>query len=176
MLKAAVRAVVRGGLVALALVALLGSTMGAAAQSSTDKQSDGQFTGIALITSNLRWYELFERPEPPRITGVDHLKAGEHGALAIIFSNAEPRNETVRVECDVTAFDPGGSSPVVKSGVCYEGPYHGDNVLHPALLDLQFAMGANDPPGRAGFKITLRDAYSSRKVKLNVVFTQGPGK
>jgi len=163
------------GVLALALV-LPGIGAVALAQSSgSDKQSNGTFTGIALITGDLSWYELFRRRETPHIRGQDHFKPGERGALAIIFSNPKPHEGVVRVICDVTAFDPQGSQLVVDSGPCYEGPYLGPNILHPALLDLQFEIGANDPSGRAGFEIALRDGHSGRQVDLAVSFTQGAG-
>lgn len=155
------------------LLALVGSLSSATAQSGSDRQADGDFVGIAMITDDLRWHELFQRPEAPRINGQDRFGPGDRGALAIIFSNAEPRNGAVRIECDITAFDPDGSYTVVDSGICYEGPYYGDGILHPALLDLQFEIGEDDPPGRAGFEVTLRDANSRRDVDLAVAFTQG---
>ena len=157
----------------MALVALLAGVGGVVAQENADKRSDGRFTGIAIITEDLKWYELFNKPEIPQIRGQDAFGPGDRGALAIIFSNAEPRSGTVKVECDITALDPNGSSPVVESGVCYEGPYAGDNILHPAMLDLQFEIGENDPVGRSGFEITLRDVHSRRSVDLRVTFTQG---
>ena len=140
-----------------------------------DKQSDGQFTGIAMITDDLEWYDLFQRPEPPQINGPDRLEAGERGALVIIFSNAEPRDGMAKITCDITAFDPTGSRLVAEDETCYEGPFRGPNILHPALLDLQFEIGPADPEGRAGFEITLRDAHSGREVQLKVAFTQGAG-
>jgi hypothetical protein len=159
------------------VVALLIGAPATVAQSlrSTDKQSDGRFTGIAIITDDIGWYELFKRPETPRIRGQDRFGPRKTGALAIIFSNAEPRDGTVRIECDVTAFDPDGSSVVVNAGVCYEGPYFGDNVLHPALLDIRFDVSAEDPPGRSGFEIALRDTASRRSVSLTVDFMQNTG-
>lgn len=157
-----------------ASLTLLGGSGSAFAQGS-DKDSDGQFTGIAMITDDLTWYERFQRPETPEINGKDTFWAGERGSLVIIFSNAEPRDGTVSVICDITAFDPEGSHLVVDSKPCYEGPFHGPNILHPALLDLQFEIGPNDRPGQAGFGITLRDAYSGREVQLKVAFTQGAG-
>lgn len=164
-----------GRVAVLALVASLGTFAAALAQSpgSYDKRSDGRFTGMAFITDDPRWYELLMRPELPKFEVQDEFGPGETGALAIMFSNAEPRQGTVRIECDVTALDPTGSSLVVDGGVCYEGPYNGDNILHAALLDLQFKIGPNDPRGQSGFAITLRDVHSSRSVKLNVAFTQG---
>jgi hypothetical protein len=175
-MHSAIRRGLLKSLLAFVLAASLGNAA-ALAQSSqtTDKESDGSFTGIALITDNLSWYELFQRPEPPEISGKDQFGTGERGSLAIIFSNAQPREGTVRVECDIRAFDPNGSRTVIESGLCYEGPYAGDNILHPGLLDIQFEIGPNDPPGRAGFEITLRDANSPRSVTLTVEFTQGTG-
>ena len=154
----------------LALLLLSGTAL---AQSSNDKASDGEFTGIALITDDPNWYQMFQRPETPQIRGVDRLAGGERGTLAIIFSNAEPRGGVVSIVCDVTAFDPAGSRLIVDSGPCYEGPYAGPNILHPALLDLSFGVGQDEPEGKAGFKITLRDAHSGREVELEVGFTQG---
>jgi len=162
-------------LVAFVLAVSLGNAASAQSSLSTDKRSDGAFTGIALITDDLSWYELFQRPEPPRISGEDQFGPGERGSLAIIFSNAEPNGGTVRVECDIRAFDPKGSRIVIESGLCYEGPYGGDNVLHPALLDIQFEIAPDDPAGQAGFEITLRDANSTRMVTLTVEFTQRTG-
>ena len=160
------------GLVVASLALLGGSAW---AQESSDKQSDGQFTGIAMVTDDLDWYDLFQRPEPPEISGPDRFEAGERGALVIIFSNAEARDGVAKVMCDITAFDPTGSHLVAESETCYEGPYAGPNILHPALLDLQFEIGPSDPPGQAGFEITLRDAHSGREVALKVAFTQGAG-
>jgi hypothetical protein len=148
---------------------------GPAAAEGTDKDSDGAFTGIALITDDPRWYDLFAQPETPNISGKDEFAAGDRGALALVFSNAEARDGVVRVTCDVTAFDPSGSELIVNDGPCYEGPYNGDNILHPALLDLQFEIGPDDPTGRAGFEVTLRDAYSGRTVDLRVEFSQRGG-
>ena len=161
-----------GGLAALAMHA---ATTNAFAQSDYDKQSDGQFTGLALITDDPNWHLQFQRPSTPAIDGRDHFKAGESGTLALIFSNAEPRQGNVKIVCDVIAFDPQGSRKIVDAGPCYEGPYAGPNILHPTLLDLNFTIGPNDPKGLAGFRIVLRDAYSDRKVELAVAFTQGEG-
>jgi hypothetical protein len=156
----------------LAVVALLASTAGVLAQGA-DKQSDGRFTGYAAITDDLKWYDRFQRPETPAIHGQDLFKPGDRGSLVILFSNAEPRQGAVKVECDIVSFDPKGSSKVVDAGTCYEGPYHGDNIFHPALLDLQFEIGENDPAGAAGFNVTLRDVNSGRSVDLSVAFKQG---
>lgn len=146
---------------------------GAMAQSSSDKASDGDFTGIALITDDPNWYALFQRPETPEISGVDRVGGGERGTLAIIFSNAEPRDGVAKILCDVTAFDPTGSRLIVDSGPCYEGPYAGPNILHPTQLDLSFGIGEDEAEGEAGFEITLRDVHSGRVVELTVGFTQG---
>jgi hypothetical protein len=143
--------------------------------SESDKKSDGQFTGIALITDDPGWYERFQRPETPQITGRDRFGPGESGALAVIFSNATPRQGMVKITCEVTAFDPKGSHALAVSKPCYEGPFAGPNILHPAQLDLRFKMGPDEPAGQAGFKITLHDAYSGREVHLTVSFTQVAG-
>jgi hypothetical protein len=161
---------------ALALVALLALSTSAQAQSGADKASSGRFTGIAIVTGDLKWFRLFESPEPPEIRGKDVFRPGERGTVALIFSNAQPRGGIVRVECDITAFDPKGSSVIVDDAVCYEGPFYGDNVLTPALLDLQFEIGKNDADGLAGFKIVLRDVNSGRRVNLAVAFDQDTGK
>jgi hypothetical protein len=166
------------GIVGLAFAALLAGSSVAVAQplQPIDRESSGNFTAIAIVTSDIGWYDLFRRPETPHIRDTEHFAAGQTGALAIIFSNAKPRDGKIKVECDVTAFDPKGSSTVVDGGTCYEGPYFGDGVLHPALLDVRFDIGPNDPPGRAGFKVTLRDAQSGRRVNLEVGFVQGASK
>ncbi len=166
----------RAALGGLVLALLVSGAALAQSPGGTDKQSDGRFTAIAIVTDNLAWHDLFRRPEPPQISGKSRFGPGDPGAVAIVFSNATPREGNVRVECDVTAFDPAGSSVVVDSGVCYEGQYYGDDVLHPVPLDLQFAVGPNDLSGRAGFEVTLRDVYASRSVELNVDFMQDTGK
>ena len=151
-------------------MAVCGSAM---AQSISDKTSDGEFTGIALITDDTGWYELFQRPEPPEISGRSVFAPGTRGALALIFSNAEPRGGNAKVECDITAFYPEGERVVVvEGGTCYEGPYRGDNILHPALVDLQFEVEVGDPAGQSGFEITMRDANSGREVELTVNYAQ----
>ena len=165
--------------IALAGLLALGSAHTALAQApdtGMDKQSDGRFTGIAVVTDNVDWYEMFQRPEPPQFDGKGHYGPGDRGSLAIIFSNPEPRNGVVRVLCDIVARDPAETRRVASEAVCYEGPYLGPNILHPALLDLRFEMGADEPAGQAGFSVTLNDAYSGRAVTLDVSFTQGPGR
>ncbi|MEQ1900029.1 MAG: hypothetical protein ABL866_04790 [Devosia sp.] len=160
----------------LALALALAVSTGALAQSGSDKDSDGKFTAIAIVTGDLNWFKLFESPKTPVIKGKDVFGPGEQGTVALIFSNAKPNGGTVRVECDISAFDPKGSSVVADDAVCYEGPFYGENVLTPALLDLRFKIGKNDPDGRAGFKITLHDVNSGRRVTLNVAFEQDTGK
>lgn len=157
-----------------ALILMVGMTGLSLAQEDTgfDKDSDGQFTGLALITDDAKWYELFSRPEPPQISGKSSFGPGEEGSLALIFSNAEPKNGMAEIRCDITAFDPEGSRQVANDNICYKGPYHGRNILHPTLVDLRFAMGQDEPEGKAGFKITMRDVHSGRAVDLNVSFTQ----
>jgi hypothetical protein len=168
------RRIVRCGMAAV--VAFLGWTAGGLAQDGSDQQNDGSFTGIAIVTSDTTWWELFQRPETPHIQGKDSFAVGDRGAVAIIISNAEPRSGKIRVECDITAFDPKGRSVIVQSGACYNGPFGGVGVLHPTMLDLQFEITDEDPAGRAGFEIVLRDVYSGRKVELNVAFEQDTGK
>ncbi len=161
-----------------ALFLVLASLMGASAalaQDGADQKHDGKFTGIAIITDDLKWFDLFSKPETPRIHGKRAFAPGERGALALAFSNAEPQQGIVRIECDITAFDPDGSSEVAKAAPCYEGPYYGDNILTPALLDLQFEIGEDDTEGRTGFRIAARDVHSGRSVKLSVAFTRGTG-
>lgn len=160
-----------------ALWFLLGSTAAFAqpADGGIDKASDGQFTGLLLVTDNLGWYEMFLRPEPPSFEAKAHFGPGEKGSLAIIFSNAEPRDGVVRVLCDITAHDPDGSRQVANDQLCYEGPFFGPNILHPALLDLRFEIGDDEPSGQSGFSVTLLDAYSDRTVDLGIAFTQGAG-
>jgi hypothetical protein len=162
-------------LLGLVLVAMLAVAPTAASDTSVNKQNDGKFTGIAMVTSDLKWFKLFESPKTPEIKGKDSFRPGEWGAIAVIFANAEPRKGVVKVECDITAFDPKGSTVILKGGKCYEGPYYGDFVLTPVLIDLHFEIKADDAPGRAGFKITLRDVYSKRSVKLTVDFQQDTG-
>lgn len=164
---------------AIALAVLLalggaGAAFSQAADTGMDKQSDGRFTGIAVVTDNIDWYDMFQRPEPPQFDGKSHYGPGEQGSLAIIFSNPEPRDGVVRVLCDITARDPAGARQVAADAVCYEGPYLGPNILHPALLDLRFETGDDEPAGQAGFSVELRDAHSGRAVTLDVSFTQGP--
>lgn len=159
------------------MLAVLLCTAAASAQPADggmDKASDGQFTGLLLVTDNLAWYDMFQRPEPPSFDAKQHFVPGEKGSLAIIFSNAEPRNGTVRVMCDISTRNPEGSRQVAADQVCYEGPFYGPNILHPALLELKFEMGDEEPAGEAGFSVTLRDAHSGRSVDLDVSFTQGP--
>lgn len=158
-----------------ALVLIAGMTGSSLAQQDTgfDKDSDGQFTGLAIITDDAKWYEMFSRPEVPQISGKSSFGPGEAGSLALIFSNAEPHDGTAEIRCDITAFDPEGSRQIANDDVCYKGPYSGPNILHPTLIDLRFAMGQDEPAGKAGFKIRMRDAHSGRAVDLNVSFTQG---
>lgn len=161
----------------LAALAMVCGTLVAAAQpgdGSIEKASDGPFTGLLLVTDNLDWYDMFQRPEPPSFEAKEHFVPGEKGALAIIFSNAEPRDGIVRVMCDITTYNPQGSQQVAANQICYEGPFNGPNILHPALLDLKFEMADDEPAGEAGFSVTLRDANSGRAVDLDVSFTQGP--
>ena len=158
-----------------ALVVACGLTSFAqAAGEGLDKASDGAFTGLLLVTDDLEWYDMFQRPEVPNFPGKEHFGPGEDGSLAIIFSNAEPRDGEVRVLCDIAARDPRGSRSIAVDQVCYEGPFHGPNILHPALVDLSFAMAEDEPAGVAGFDVTLRDANSQHTVNLSVSFTQGP--
>lgn len=156
---------------ALALASLV--SIGSATAQSSDKKSDGDFTGLALITDDPNWFALFQRPETPNISLRNVLGAGDSAALALIFSNAEPLDGVIRVVCDVTAFDPKGSQVLVESGPCYEGPSIGPNILVPALLNISFSIAPDDPDGEAGFEITMRDVNSGRSVNLNVTFTQG---
>lgn len=158
------------------LIVLSGATLGWAQSppSNSDKQSDGKFTGIALITDDAAWYEKFQRPEIPQINGRDHFSAGQRGALAVIFSNAKPLKGMIKVLCDVTSFDSEGSRVLAKSAPCYEGPDAGTNVLYPTLLDLNFKIGPKDN-GQAGFAVTLHDVHSGRAVDLKVSFAQGDG-
>ena len=165
----------RGLRVAALTVIILGAAATQSLADSADKGSDGDFTGIALITDDAAWHRQFQQAQTPQISGQDHFGPGDRGTLALIFSNAEPRQGIVRIACDVTAYDPGGERMIVASGPCYEGPYAGPNILHPTLLDLTFTIGADDPPGEAGFKITLHDENSGRSVNLDVSFTQGAG-
>ncbi|SFZ84745.1 hypothetical protein SAMN02983003_2190 [Devosia enhydra] len=155
-------------LVVLALPALAQS----AEPVGADKASDGQFTGIAMVTDHLDWYAMFARPQTPRVSGQSHFPPGRQGALALMFSNAEPRNGVVTITCGIEAFDPDGSRQV-HSGPCYEGPYRGPNIIHPTLLDLQFKIGPNERAGLAGFRITMRDAHARKTVGLAVSFIQG---
>lgn len=138
-----------------------------------DKQSDGQFTGLAFITGDAQWYEAFSRPEVPRFSGKTTFAPGEEGVLALIFSNAEPRNGMVEIRCDIEAFDPESTREVASDVLCYQGPLYGPNILHPASLDLRFVMGEDEPPGPAGFRITMRDAHTQRTVILEVSHIQG---
>lgn len=158
-------------------VLLLGLVSTALAQSDHDKQSDGRFTGLAFITEDVRWYEQFSQPEMPVIDGKNRFQPGERGALALIFSNAEPRNGEVRIECEILAIQPDGKrTSVGDPKACYRGPYFGDNILHPTLVDLQFEVAEGDPSGQAGFQITMRDAHSGRKLTLNVAYQQEQGR
>jgi len=138
-----------------------------------DKQSDGQFTGLAFITDDAKWYELFDRPETPQLSGKSHFGPNEKGALALIFSNAEAKNGEVEIRCDIQAFDPEGSREIADNDVCYKGPFRGPNILIPTLLDLRFGMGPDEPNGTSGFSVTMRDVHSGREVDLEVSFTQG---
>lgn len=138
-----------------------------------DKASDGRFTGLVVVTDDLDWYDMFARPEVPQFSGRSHFVPGDWGSLAIIFSNAEAIDGQVEIRCDIEAFDPSGSKQVATDHVCYAGPYRGPNILHPTLVDLRFSITVDDPPGPAGFKVTLRDAISDREVALEVGFTQG---
>lgn len=139
----------------------------------TDKRSDGEFTGIAMLTDDVRWYEQFSRPEVPNISGISHVGPGQRAAIALLFSNAKARNGIVKVLCTITATEPNGDETSFPTGTCYEGPARPANVLYPSLLDLQFSGGEDDETGVAKFDIALEDAHSKRKVVLTVSFTQG---
>ena len=80
---------------ALLLVAAL--TASVSAQDAADQKHDGKFTGIAIITKDLKWYDLFNKPDPPQISGEDTFRPGERGALVLIFSNPEPRQGFVKI-------------------------------------------------------------------------------
>jgi hypothetical protein len=148
------------------------SAVGAEPQTS-DKASNGRFTGIALVTSDLDWFDKFQRPETPQIKGKSSFGPGESGAIVTLFSNAEVRNGRVRVECQITAFQPEKERRTYPPGPCYDGPARPDNVLYPSLLDLRFSMGEDEPAGISGFDIVMRDLHSGRSVKLRVSFLQG---
>ena len=66
-------------LVTMLFAAMAGSAL-AQPIDGHDKQSDGRFTGIAMITDDLDWYDRFQRPEPPEISGRDRFEAGEAGS------------------------------------------------------------------------------------------------
>lgn len=164
----------RAMLAVLAMSCLTPVASAQPADRGIEKASDGPFTGLLLVTDNLDWYDMFQRSEPPAFEAKEHFVPGEKGALAIIFSNAEPLDGIVTVMCDITTRNPQGSQKVAENQVCYEGPFYGPNILHPALLDLKFEMADDEPAGEAGFSVTLRDANSGRAVDLDVSFTQGP--
>jgi hypothetical protein len=158
-------------------VLFLNFVSAALGQSDYDKQSDGKFTGLAFITEDVRWYEQFSQPEMPAIDGKNRFLTGERGALALIFSNAEPKDGEVRIECEIVAIEPNGQRTAVGDPqACYRGPYFGDNILHPTLVDLQFEVAEGDPSGQAGFQITMRDVYSGRQLELNVAYQQEQGR
>lgn len=159
-------------LIAGALFAVASNAMAQEARPS-DKKSDGQFTGIALVTNDPVWYKQFNRPEPPSLAQISHLLPGERGVIATLFSNPTVQNGRVKIECTITAQDADGSSKSFPTGVCYEGPARPPNVLYPSLLDLQFEITENDVYGLAGFDIQMQDAYSDREVLLSVTFMQG---
>jgi hypothetical protein len=167
----------RAGLSRILCAILVGGLLSSAASAQSDigidKASSGRFTGLAVITDDLDWYDMFSRPETPSFSSKPHFAPGEWGALATIFSNAEAHDGKVEVRCDIDAFDPTGTRQVVRDAVCYEGPYRGDNILHPTLADLRFQIAPEDPPGEAGFLVTMRDAHSGHEVELRVSFEQG---
>lgn len=157
----------------LAVIASLVCASALAAEPrSTDKASSGAFTGIALVTDDPNWFELFRRPETPEISGKDSFRPGERGVIAVLFSNAEPENGRVAVSCEITAYEPDGTSSRYAPGPCYDGPALPDNVLYPTALDLQFTVGPNDQNGLAGFRIVLRDLNGGQSVALDVSFMQ----
>jgi hypothetical protein len=138
-----------------------------------DKASDGVFTGLALVTKTLDWYDQFKKPETPHIEGKSRFASGETGAIATLFSNAQVKNDRVLIECEIKSFGPDGSTHSQPSGVCYDGPAQPPNTLYASLLDLRFKIGDDDPVGLAGFEILMRDLNSGRSVKLKVSFLQG---
>ena len=42
-----------------------------------DKASDGQFTGLLVVTDDLDWYDMFARPEVPQFSGKSHFMPGD---------------------------------------------------------------------------------------------------
>lgn len=151
----------------------VGSNAIAQEANPSDKKSDGQFTGIALVTNDPNWYEQFNRPETPSLAQIDRLLPGERGVIATLFSNPTVQNGRAKIECTIIAKDADGSSKSFPTGICYEGPARPPNVLYPSLLDLQFEVTESDPFGLAGFDIHMQDAYSDREVLLSVTFLQG---
>lgn len=138
-----------------------------------DKASDGAFTGLAFVTGDLKWFEQFQRPEAPTINGKNHFSPGESGAIATLFSNAKSTNGRVRVACEITAFDPDGTSRSFPPGMCYDGPAFPPNTLYPSLMDINFTITKEDTYGLAGFKILMRDLNADKSVQLQVSFIQG---
>lgn len=163
----------------IAAIVLLTSTLCASAWGaeprSMDKNSDGAFTGIALITEDLNWFETFQRPETPQFSGKDSLKPSEKAAVATFFSNPRVESGRVRVRCSVTAFEPSGETRALPSGMCYDGPPLPPNTLYPTFLDFKFGVGEDDARGIAGFRITMRDLNSGREVTVVVSFMQDTG-
>jgi len=139
----------------------------------SDKQSDGQFTGIALVTNDPVWYEQFNRPETPSLAQITSVAVGERGVIATLFSNPTLKNGNAKVECSLSVTQPDGTSQNLPSGICYEGPARPANVLYPSLMDIQFEVTATDPVGFVTFNINMKDAYSDKAVTLTVTFLQG---
>lgn len=162
-----------GGLcIALTMLGALAAGSASAVEPS-DKDSDGDFTGLALITDDLKWYEAFNRPETPNLNRRDSLLAGEQGTLALIFASAEAKDGKHSIVCDIVAFDPRGRRTLVEGRSCYEGPARRPYILVPTLLAIDFRITDEDPVGEAGFEITMKDMYSGREVQLTVSFMQG---
>lgn len=153
--------------------AVLALGAGASEPQIHDRASNGDFTGIALVTDDLNWFEQFSRPETPQIHGQDRFVPGETGAIAVVFSNAAAKGGQVLVQCALSFTDVDGSTRDLPPGTCYEGPAYPPDVLYPSLLDLRFTISEEDPAGLVGFTIGLTDVNSGRSVELEVSFYQG---
>ncbi len=140
---------------------------------SYDKKSDGDFTGVVVVTDRLDWFETWKTSGQADLTARDRFAVGESGAVAIGFSGAEETGGRFRVACSAVVIDVTGEEKTLGSSLCYDGPSMAPDVLIPASLNLKFKISEKDVPGLVTLKIMLDDLHSGRKVAPVVYFFQG---
>ena len=140
----------------------------------TDSQKvrDG-FGAMVLLTDDKKFFEDWQKPDPPRFATITNATRMVPVHIAVIFAGAGSKADgEAHVTCDVTIRKPDGSVYGEQKGlVATKGRQPSSTMLQLARERFVVRIEPHDPAGTYTVEVTVKDNVKKVDLRLKERFT-----